>query len=261
MVGAHAERAAGNPDHVVGPAIFRWPIVPLRIVGPQQRHGAHSRRTLTDRRPKSPASGSDRCSTSSNRAPAASRPKLPRSPPLRLRSPRRCDRAARTPVVVGRTYPAAGTRRRTGTHHAPRRTTVRLAAPPRGPTTVVRRTAPPRRTTTSVTELSCLSCFCSDPACASDQRRMPASAVMTRPANKTTRADCPAGSLDGRLRSIERLLSNASQALSIAALGAQPHGKAISQPLFHILRVSRAQLLLARHIEVDAAEFRAISTG
>ena len=26
IVGAHAERAAGNPDHVVGPAIFRRPM-------------------------------------------------------------------------------------------------------------------------------------------------------------------------------------------------------------------------------------------
>jgi hypothetical protein len=41
IVGAHAERAAGNPDHVAGPAIVRWPVVPLDV-GPQQRHGAHS---------------------------------------------------------------------------------------------------------------------------------------------------------------------------------------------------------------------------
>ncbi len=41
IVGAHAERAAGNPHHVGSPAIFRWLIFRLGV-GRQQRHGAHS---------------------------------------------------------------------------------------------------------------------------------------------------------------------------------------------------------------------------
>jgi len=37
IVGAYAERAAGNPDHVAGPSTFRLSIVPLNV-RPQQRH-------------------------------------------------------------------------------------------------------------------------------------------------------------------------------------------------------------------------------
>ena len=67
IVGTHAEGAAGNRDHVVGPAILRWRVVPLG-----GRPAATSWRKLqtcavTDRRPGSPASCSDRCSTSSDR--------------------------------------------------------------------------------------------------------------------------------------------------------------------------------------------------
>jgi hypothetical protein len=64
----------------------------------------------------------------------------------------RPGRAHRTPPPA---YPGRTT--------APRRTTVRLATFPRGPTTVVRRAAPPPRTTTSIMELSCLSSPCSSP--------------------------------------------------------------------------------------------------
>ena len=45
MVRSHAERAAGNPDHVVGLAPFRLPFV-RSDVDPRQRHGAHSWRAL-----------------------------------------------------------------------------------------------------------------------------------------------------------------------------------------------------------------------
>ena len=43
IVGTHAEGAAGNRDHVAGSAILRWRVV-LPGGGPQQRHGANSRR-------------------------------------------------------------------------------------------------------------------------------------------------------------------------------------------------------------------------
>ena len=43
MVGAHAERAAGNPDHVLGPPVIRLLFRPLDI-GLQRRHGIHSGR-------------------------------------------------------------------------------------------------------------------------------------------------------------------------------------------------------------------------
>jgi len=43
VVGAHLEGAAGDPDHAVGPAIFRWPIV-RHDVGALQCHGVNSRR-------------------------------------------------------------------------------------------------------------------------------------------------------------------------------------------------------------------------
>ena len=160
-VGPHAKGAAGNPDHVVGSAIVRRKIVALGI-GIQQRHVAHSRRTLlrTDV-PETlgpawigvvPAIAGRRRRTGPCRG-GRGRHKPDRGA--------RGDRTARTPVIVRRTHPTARTCD-TGTHHGPPRcTTVRLATLPRGPTTVVRRAAPPRRTAISIMEPACLSSPCS----------------------------------------------------------------------------------------------------
>lgn len=65
----------------------------------------------------------------------------------------------------------------------PGRTTVRLAALPRGPTTVVRRTAPPARARTSVISSSCsLSCCSSEPfACGTRADAGPAVAAVRVP--------------------------------------------------------------------------------
>ena len=108
---------------------------------------------ITGRRPRSPASGSDRCSTSNSPAPAANPPTPPPwqlrqiQSPRRLRS-RRPDARRNAPDVPSR----RGARHLDATT-APLRTTVRLAALPRGPTTVVRRTEPPARARISV--ISC----------------------------------------------------------------------------------------------------------
>jgi hypothetical protein len=41
MIRTHPERAAGSPDHLVGLAVVRWPLVSFDI-DPRQRHDAHS---------------------------------------------------------------------------------------------------------------------------------------------------------------------------------------------------------------------------
>src|SRR4029078_12266753 len=77
---------------------------------------------------------------------------------------------------------------------APPRTTVRLAAPPPGPTTAVRRTAPPPRARISVISSSCsLSCCSSEPfACGTRADAGPAVAAVSAPnrlALKPTRTE------------------------------------------------------------------------
>ena len=106
----------------------------------------------------------DAAVTKPNAAPAAIAP-----PAGHLYQP---GRAQRTPPPA---YPGRTT--------APRLTTVRLATPPRGPTTVVRRTAPPPRARTSVISSSCsLSCCCSEPfACGTRADAGPAVAAVRVP--------------------------------------------------------------------------------